>query len=448
MSNSNGLTKRRIEQAHTESKEIWLIDSTPERGGGRLLLRVHRSGSKNFYFRYFLAGKSHVIPMGPYASDAVEGALTLDQARSLARQYSAMHRSPENADVRRALLPRVDAIETPGTASKNTLLDLCNAYVAHLKAQGKSSTARTYEFDIKNHLAPTKWAGRVASTLTMDEATELLRNAMSGGLVRAPAKLRSILHAAYSVALRGKSDPNIPAEMKSFGIQSNPLAGTASLSDRSTPRTRNLNKVELGHFWRLLTRGPTSERSQSRFVKLSLMLGGQRSIQLRRCLRSDVDLDDGRLVIFDPKGRRKKARTHVLPLSDAAKIEVEWWMGISKGIGTKFLFPGPDPERPMPDGSDTKEVQELCDQMMAAGTCTSRFHAQDLRRTAETRMAELGVSKDTRAQIQSHGLGGVQTRHYDMYDYLPEKRVALERWQACLENCAETSRPPKPHADK
>ena len=28
--------------------------------------------------------------------------------------------------------------------------------------------------------------------------------------------------------------------------------------------------------------------------------------------------------------------------------------------------------------------------------------------------------------MQSHGIGGVQDRHYDDYDYLEEKRAALE----------------------
>nr|BAL53116.1 hypothetical protein HGMM_F04D09C13 [uncultured Gammaproteobacteria bacterium] len=32
---------------------------------------------------------------------------------------------------------------------------------------------------------------------------------------------------------------------------------------------------------------------------------------------------------------------------------------------------------------------------------------REIRRTCETRMAEMGIGKDLRAQIQSHGLGGV-----------------------------------------
>jgi len=56
------------------------------------------------------------------------------------------------------------------------------------------------------------------------------------------------------------------------------------------------------------------------------------------------------------------------------------------------------------------------------------FSMRDLRRTAETHMAALGISSDVRAQIQSHGLGGIQARHYDRHDYMPEKRTALGLW--------------------
>lgn len=37
-------------------------------------------------------------------------------------------------------------------------------------------------------------------------------------------------------------------------------------------------------------------------------------------------------------------------------------------------------------------------------------------------LAEAGVSLHIRGLLQSHGIGGVQERHYDSHDYLPEKR--------------------------
>jgi hypothetical protein len=52
-------------------------------------------------------------------------------------------------------------------------------------------------------------------------------------------------------------------------------------------------------------------------------------------------------------------------------------------------------------------------------------------------LASLGVSKDTRAQLQSHGLGGVQSRHYDRYSYLSEKQSALAIWERHLHDLLE-----------
>ena len=74
-------------------------------------------------------------------------------------------------------------------------------------------------------------------------------------------------------------------------------------------------------------------------------------------------------------------------------------------------------------------VEEIEKAMLAEGELErGPFSMRDLRRTAETHMAALGISSDVRAQIQSHGLGGIQARHYDRHDYLPEKRSALDQW--------------------
>jgi hypothetical protein len=60
------------------------------------------------------------------------------------------------------------------------------------------------------------------------------------------------------------------------------------------------------------------------------------------------------------------------------------------------------------------------------------FELRDVRRTCETMLAGMGVSRDVRAQIQSHGLGGIQQRHYDRHDYMREKAGALDQWGAYL----------------
>ena len=60
------------------------------------------------------------------------------------------------------------------------------------------------------------------------------------------------------------------------------------------------------------------------------------------------------------------------------------------------------------------------------------FRLGDIRRTVETMLASLGFSSDLRGQLLSHGLGGVQNRHYDKHDYMPEKLKMLQAWEAFI----------------
>jgi hypothetical protein len=62
------------------------------------------------------------------------------------------------------------------------------------------------------------------------------------------------------------------------------------------------------------------------------------------------------------------------------------------------------------------------------------YRQGDLRRTVETRLQALGVSRDVRAQLLSHGRqGGVQAAHYERYDYMKEKAEALAEWHQHLD---------------
>jgi hypothetical protein len=74
-----------------------------------------------------------------------------------------------------------------------------------------------------------------------------------------------------------------------------------------------------------------------------------------------------------------------------------------------------------------KRVRHVADTMLAADELPGgRFTPGDLRRTVETTLSGAHVSKETRARLQSHGLNGVQERHYDKHECMAEKRAALE----------------------
>jgi hypothetical protein len=73
-------------------------------------------------------------------------------------------------------------------------------------------------------------------------------------------------------------------------------------------------------------------------------------------------------------------------------------------------------------------VKNISANMVKAEEAREPFQLRDLRRTAETMLAKLGTGPNIRGEVQSHGLGGVQKRHYDQHDYLEEKRAALQLW--------------------
>ena len=55
----------------------------------------------------------------------------------------------------------------------------------------------------------------------------------------------------------------------------------------------------------------------------------------------------------------------------------------------------------------------------------------DIRRTVRTRLPGLGVSPDIAERCLNHAVGGIRAV-YDHYDYLKEKREALNLWCAEL----------------
>ena len=79
---------------------------------------------------------------------------------------------------------------------------------------------------------------------------------------------------------------------------------------------------------------------------------------------------------------------------------------------------------------------------VCAGIGGEPFTLRDIRRTVETMLAGLGISKDTRVQLLSHGISGVQAAHYDRHAYTDEKRAALVAWEARLDAIRQAERTP------
>jgi integrase len=427
-------------KARASRKDIWLTDPGV-RGRGRFTIRCTPSGARICMYRYTRPdGTRDTLRIGDYDPQGVAG-LTLHQAREMAGELVRLAGTGNN--VRVVLLEREEAKEVAAEAAlaarrngtRGSLAEMYRVYANTL--QGRES-----HYDVlsvfKLHLSGPfpDLAARPAAKVKAEELRDVLARLIEAGKGRTAAKLRAYLRAAFGMAMRAGLDPTLPEALTAFDIQVNPADRLPSLAQFSKALDRALTLPELHAFWRRLEVAP---ESPSRDALMACMyLGGQRPTQLLRLTPKQVDVSGATVTLLDPKGRNRHAnpRRHLLPILDDLMPVIR-----------RRLAQTEDSESPMfsTNGrvSLRKEtvallVTEIAKAMKKAGELErGPFSMRDLRRTAETHMAALGISSDVRAQIQSHGLGGIQARHYDRHDYMPEKRAALEKWSMRFRNLSK-----------
>ena len=361
----------------------------------------------------------------------VHGQITADQARKdAAAKLGIMTAGADlNADKRARIAARNAEKGARAAAAQYTVEALCDWYIKHQTALKKQSATDAAGIFAK-HVKGSPFAALPASEFTAKQATALIRTVVEKGHARTAAKLRSYLRAAFSLAQGADTNPQAPAALVLFGVETNPIASTAAIKNSTGTRDVTMTDHELGEFLRLLRERRAAQHDDAlAAIELSLVLAGQRLAQVLRVTRDDVNLMAGTITLWDPKGRRETARRHVLPLTDVA---VDLLKAIENVRRAEWLF-GDKASPTSPDTIARKGVELLAEAQTnvadrAGQKARPKLEPRDIRRTAETLLASMGISKDVRAQVLSHGLGGVQQRSYDRHDYAKEKRHALQAW--------------------
>jgi len=428
-------TGREIEGATLEArqtgKDVWLTDAG-SRGEGRFTCRCTPAGARIFAYRYTGAGGTRdVLRIASYDPKAQDG-LTLDEARRKAGEWARLYQTgvanlrqhfEEEAEAATAAKIAQEQAKQAAhrKAKRGSLRALMDAYTDTLAGrQAQADAIGIFKLHVKD--AFPDLAARPAAAVTAEQLRDALARLIGDGKGRTAAKLRAYLRAAYSLALRAGLDPTVPEALTAFDVQHNPLERLPSLSQFSRALDRALTLPELVAFWRRAQALPQSPANDA--LRACVLLGGQRPAQVVRLAARDVDADGRTLTLFDVKGRNRAAnpRRHVLPIPDALLPMLERRKAQCESPDA-LIFAGTTKETLSAIGAD------LCRAMRDAKELQQgSFQLRDLRRSAETHLAAMGVSTDVRAQLQSHGLGGIQARHYDKHGYMAEKRAALEQW--------------------
>jgi integrase len=200
-------------------------------------------------------------------------------------------------------------------------------------------------------------------------------------------------------------------------VEHNPLIGLNKFEEQ--PRERVLMDNEVRTVWSAL-----GEDHYGAILKL-LILTGQRADEFASLQWSEIGDD----AITLPPARTKNKREHVIPLSDPALaiISAQSRSANDDGILREFVFG--IGERGFSGWSRCK--QRLDERITAAaGKPLPHWTPHDLRRTAATGMANLGVLPHIIEAVLNHvsghkaGVAGI----YNRSAYEPEKRKALDLW--------------------
>jgi integrase len=214
-------------------------------------------------------------------------------------------------------------------------------------------------------------------------------------------------------------------------LEVDPIAGMAKPGG-GVPSERMLSDDEIATLWNGLPTALARSTQCQLVIKLCLVTA-QRVGEVAGMRLSELDLRAAEWRL--PGERTKNGSAHTVPLSDLALELIG--EAQAEADGSPFVFPCGD--------ESLSPVAVARTVLRANGTSEARplgrfgigsWSAHDLRRTALTGMAKLGVAPIVLGHVANHRTttrAGVTLAHYVRHSYDREKREALDTWAARLQ---------------
>jgi integrase len=382
--------------AHAKAQGVPQLDYFDESNPG-LALRVSSRGRKTWTFHYTSPsdGKRARLTLGTYP------ATTLANARGLA------------TEVRGA----VEAGADPRTRTSGamTIASLVESYIE--KHVASLRTATEVERRIRRNIVPVIGEVRLADFHRRDVnrcVDPIMKRGSPIEAARAFEDLRAMLR--WAVA-RGDLDHN-------------PIDGMKKPAT-SKPRERVLTDDEVRELWERLPTALAKTPTSQRIIKLCLITA-QRVGEVTGMRQAELDLKHALWSL--PGSRTKNGHSHAVPLSPTA-IRIIKEALANAGDGP-FVFPSNGSVNgAVPSRSIAKTLG------LAKGRLgLTPFTPHDLRRTALTGMAKLGVAPIVIGHVANHRTttkAGMTLSVYVHHAYEKEKREALELWAERLQGIVE-----------
>ena len=399
-----------------------------DNGGSLIIWNKKRAtgGSKEFYFRKILKEGSEInIKIGSYPS------IKLVQARKKANELSSQASGTDNIkfqleeEKRLKVAAEQTAIrERARLDNLGTLQQLFEAYRDRMEAEDRSSYAKVFASLERYVLKPyPHLANQKANLITADDVKHILQAMYDRGITTTLNRTRGDLHAAFNVGLT--YDHDITVQRSSplcFDISSNPVAKIKKIKKFERVLERNLNTEELRIVW-----GACCQYMNPVYASLLkiMICTGFHPVELLRLSSTDIITDEKAIYMT----QTKSSTPNLILLNKYAWEEIQ--TRLNGPSANNLLFPS---RVSNPKSDDYDRASVLSNQVAAlrSNLPIESFTPRDIRRTVKTLMGKAGISKTMRDRMQNHATTDVSGKHYDRYDYLPEKRVAMKAWELWL----------------
>ncbi|WP_386173962.1 tyrosine-type recombinase/integrase [Sulfitobacter sp. R86518] len=365
-----------------------------------LYLVIQPSGAKSWALRYRWAGKPAKLTLGrwPVLGVADARAVASDAIDKIERgQNPAAEKKATKAARLEAQLSERDKVKT-------LIEQFDRRHLSGLKS------GHTVKRELDRHVV-SEWGGRDIHDIAKRDVIDLLDSIVDSGRIVTANRVRSYLNKFLNWCV----ERDIIAFSPATGIK--PVAKEVS-------RDRVLSDDEVRWFWMACQAikqpwGPLGEL---------LLLTGQRLNEVACMTDKEVTGTNWHLSAV----RTKNGRAHDIPLSDAA---ISVLCRIDMIEGDKGYYHTTTGGTPL--SGFHKGRQHLADQMVAIASeerglevTIPHWTFHDLRRTAATGMARLGIPVRVTEAVLNHvsGTGGGIVAVYQRHDYADEKRRALEAW--------------------
>jgi integrase len=421
------LTPNKITGLLKKSSAYYVSDDDGTKGMGRLCVKVYPSGSKRFVFRYFIGTKANFILIGNVPNDGGKTTdkilgISLIDSREKAKEYGAMLQRGVDPRLEQGIINQAKESRAKIESQKGSIQQLFTSYTKQMEKDGKR-TFKTVLTALEKETYPFIEPVTKAKDVAKDDLINILAHMIKRGANTQSNRVRSYLMAAFNYGLAHDNDPANYIGTAKFGLSFNPVS--------AIPKQKHAEKVG-EHFLTCSEVKQLLHDLENEFIRfqmgehirnlisLCFYTGGQRPYELASSKWDAINWESKTLLITADISKNKK--THLIPLTDTA-LHILTKQKVNSGIG--FIFP----HRLSEERHINLESLSRATSRYSEKSGIRSFIPRDIRRTCKTLMGELGISKSIRDRLQNHALQDVSSKHYDRYEYMPEKLRALEVWE-------------------